>query len=350
MTLARSLSTLLAITLLAACSKEVVKPDAKPQQPKSTPAEAAAIQKAEAITPTATPAETVKAAAIKNEPLLLPSVDHYQAEIKSLCREIGNKLGSVSVANCDAHKMQTSGFNSVQNRSVAIKEYPPLDGVESLGRVLVIGGIHGDEYASISIAFKWMQQLEQERDGRLHWRFIPLSNPDGLLRKKSQRQNANGVDLNRNFPSSDWDRLALDYWHNKTYKNKRRYPGAKSASEPETIGLLKQIETFKPDIIVSIHAPYHLLDYDGPSKAPKQIGDLHLHELGVYPGSLGNYGGLDLQLPVVTLELPSAGIMPKPKEIRHMWHDLNKWLLNERQVAANKRRGEQLASNSDEQK
>lgn len=259
----------------------------------------------------------------------LTAPKHYEKNIAQLCQELGNKLGSISVSDCNTVKMQNSGIFSVQNRSVGIKEFTPENN-NSLGKVLVIGGIHGDEYASISIAFKWMQQLEQERDGRLHWRFIPLANPDGLLRKKSQRQNANGVDLNRNFPSQDWDRLALNYWRNKTYNNPRRFPGNESASEPETIGLIKQIEEFKPDIIVSIHAPYHLLDYDGPSTAPQSIGDLHLHELGVYPGSLGNYGGLDLQLPVVTLELPSAGIMPKPNEIAHMWQDLNKWLINER--------------------
>lgn len=260
---------------------------------------------------------------------------YYENDISQLCQELGNKLGSVSVDDCNAIKMQNSGIYSVQNRSVAIKEFIPKNS-ESLGKVLVIGGIHGDEYASISIAFKWMQQLQQKRDGRLHWRFIPLANPDGLLRKNSQRQNANGVDLNRNFPSQDWDRLALAYWRDKTYKNPRRFPGEVAASEPETIGLIEQIEVFKPDIIVSIHAPYHLLDYDGPSTAPQSIGDLHLHELGVYPGSLGNYGGFDLQLPVVTLELPSAGIMPKANEITHMWQDLNKWLINERLQTAKK--------------
>lgn len=259
----------------------------------------------------------------------LAAPKNYKPNVAQLCHELGNKLGSISVDDCNTIKLQNSGVFSVQNRSVAIKEFPPKTDTP-IGKVLVIGGIHGDEYASISISFKWMQQLQQERDGRLHWRFIPLANPDGLLRKKSQRQNANGVDLNRNFPSQDWDRLALHYWRSKTYKNPRRFPGDTSASEPETIGLIKQIEDFKPDIIVSIHAPYHLLDYDGPSTAPQSIGDLHLHELGVYPGSLGNYGGIDLQLPVVTLELPSAGIMPKPHEITHMWKDLNKWLINER--------------------
>lgn len=314
----------IAALLITACSQQTKIPNeaasAKPQ-PENT-----------------TPVKSNKKIAILSEQseFLLEQPKHYQAEIKKLCDEIGNKLTSVSREDCHNTKMQSSGIITVQKRSVAIKEFPANPSRDGLGRVLVIGGIHGDEYASTSIAFKWMQQLQKERDGRLHWRFIPALNADGLLRKKSQRQNANGVDLNRNFPSADWNRLALDYWTRKDYKNPRRYPGKISASEPETQGLIAQINNFKPDIIVSIHAPYHLLDYDGPSTAPQRIGDLHLHELGVYPGSLGNYAGLDLKLPVVTLELPSAGILPKPIEIQHMWTDLNKWLINERLVNAKK--------------
>ena len=61
-------------------------------------------------------------------------------------------------------------------------------------------------------------------------------------------------------------------------------------------------------------------------EAPQRIGELYLHQLGVDPGSLGNYAGLDMQIPVVTLELPSAGILPKDEEIRVMWRDLVAWL------------------------
>jgi len=262
----------------------------------------------------------------------LPIVERYEADIAALCEAIGSKLGSVSVADCHALRMQSSGVLSAQQRPLAIREFLPSE-AKGIGRVLVIGGIHGDEFSSVSIAFKWMKQLNQGANNQLHWRFMPAVNPDGLLVRKSTRQNANGVDLNRNFPSQDWDSLALDYWHSKASSSPRRNPGKQSASEGETRGLMAQIEAFKPDVIVSIHAPYHLLDYDGPMSPPAKIGDLHLHELGVYPGSLGNYAGKDLRLPVVTLELPYAGIMPKPAAIARMWSDLNTWLeqqLNEK--------------------
>jgi len=69
-----------------------------------------------------------------------------------------------------------------------------------------------------------------------------------------------------------------------------------------------------------------LLDFDGPSEAPEKIGDLYLHQLGVYPGSLGYYAALYLGIPVVTLELPSAGIMPSDEQIETMWIDMLSWL------------------------
>ena len=75
-----------------------------------------------------------------------------------------------------------------------------------------------------------------------------------------------------------------------------------------------------------MHAPYHLVDYDGPPSAPEMLGGLHLRRLGVYPGSLGNYAGIDMQMPIVTVELASAGIMPAKKEIDGMWRDLVRWL------------------------
>ena len=51
-----------------------------------------------------------------------------------------------------------------------------------------------------------------------------------------------------------------------------------------------------------------------------------LYGLGVFPGSLGSYAGLDLKVPVITVELPQAGIMPSKEDIRGMWEDLVAWL------------------------
>jgi protein MpaA len=252
--------------------------------------------------------------------------EKHQEAVSALCREIGNKLGSVTVNDCSKQQLQFADGFSVNNRVLTKRDFVPQDLSEPASRIMIMGGIHGDEYSSISIMFKWMDLLAGQQDSEFHWRFMPLANPDGLLDGEATRQNANGVDLNRNFPSGDWERTALESWRQTTGSNPRRFPGHSPASEPETQWILQQIEEFKPVVIVSVHAPHALLDFDGPVEAPHKIGHLHLHQLGVYPGSLGNYGGLDLGIPVITLELPSAGIMPSRAEIENMWVDLNDWL------------------------
>ncbi len=252
-----------------------------------------------------------------------------QASVDLLCEQIGNKLSSVSIDDCAKQEFSFGGSFSVNQRPLVIKEHRPADGTDF--RVLIMGGMHGDEYSSISILFKWLALFSPAAtEGSFHWRFAPLVNPDGLLDGgQAKRQNANGVDLNRNFPSRDWNDTAARYWQESTGSNPRRFPGESAASEPEVQWVVQQIEEFQPDVIVSVHAPYHLLDFDGPAEAPARIGELYLHQLGVYPGSLGNFAGLNRQIPVVTLELPSAGIMPPAEQIDLMWKDLVAWLDRE---------------------
>ena len=247
--------------------------------------------------------------------------------LRELCKQIGAKLGSVSEQDCIAQDLTMTDGWSVQGRPIAFKSYTVSgDQTQQLGRVLLIGGIHGDEYSSVSICFRWMEFLDKDRTNAFEWIVVPAANPDGLLQKKSQRQNARGVDLNRNFPSGDWNRLALAQWRARYRENPRRYPGAYAASEPEVTWLLQQIREFQPDVVIAVHAPYDLLDYDGPPTAPQRVGTLGLDRLGVFPGSLGGYAGLDLGIPVVTIELPHAGIMPSKNDIRKMWLDLIAWV------------------------
>ena len=191
---------------------------------------------------------------------------------------------------------------------------------------MLIGGIHGDELASVSIVFRWMSILNAMRTQPHRWRVIPALNPDGLLLRRASRMNANGVDLNRNFATPNWDEDALPYWRKITRQDRRRYPGPFALSEPESRWLVAQIAEFRPDVIISVHAPLALLDFDGPPPPPDQLGFLRLKNLGIYPGSLGNYAGVHLNIPILTPELPHAGIMPSNSQLQRIWTDLNKWL------------------------
>ena len=210
-----------------------------------------------------------------------------------------------------------------------IHEATPAQG--SLARVLVVGGIHGDELTSVSIVFRWIELLKRPSGeaAQYHWRVIPVLNPDGLLSKPPTRVNARGVDLNRNFPTDNWADEAHRYWSASTSRDPRRFPGPAPRSEPESSWLHHEIMTFKPDVIISVHAPYAVLDFDGPPagiKPPSRFGPLKLRRLGIYPGSLGNFGGIKEGIPVVTLELPHALDMPNEEELAQVWRDMQDWL------------------------
>ncbi|EWS65065.1 hypothetical protein Y695_01688 [Hydrogenophaga sp. T4] len=69
-----------------------------------------------------------------------------------------------------------------------------------------------------------------------------------------------------------------------------------------------------------------MLDFDGPSVPPARLGRLYLDQVGIFPGSLGNFGGVHKGMPVVTIELPSAFRTPLDAEMRQMWLDLLRWM------------------------
>ena len=59
---------------------------------------------------------------------------------------------------------------------------------------------------------------------------------------------------------------------------------------------------------------------------PQRLGRLYLDQVGIFPGSLGNWGGVHKEVPVVTIELPSAVRTPLDAETRQMWLDLLRWM------------------------
>lgn len=238
------------------------------------------------------------------------------------CDEFYARLPNVSRVLCDTAQLQPSPARSVKGRTIYTRDIHPAD---ARLRVLVVGGIHGDELSSASMALHWIG-MAQAAPSQTHWRFVPALNPDGLFSRPAHRVNANGVDLNRNFPTPNWERDSVTYWEKRTHKDPRRWPGKASLSEPETQFLHDEIQRFKPNLIVSIHAPYGVLDFDGPVIPPRRLGRLHLDQVGIFPGSLGNYGGVHKGMPVVTIELTNAGRTPLNAEMRQMWLDLRQWM------------------------
>lgn len=278
-----------------------------------------------------------------------PAVASASRDLHSWCHSATRVIPQINLKTCVAAELKPVATKSVIGRQIMLREFKPPH--EPKARVLVIGGIHGDELTAVSVVFRWIELLQQPASDahHYHWRVVPVLNPDGLLAKPPMRVNARGVDLNRNLPTYNWAHEAPRYWSVTTRRDPRRFPGTAPASEPESRWLQNEITRFKPDVIVSVHAPHNVLDFDGPPsgvKAPLRFGRLHLNRVGVYPGSLGNFGGLKEGIPVVTLELPHALKMPSEAELGHVWRDMQDWLrinLVERKTASGNAKAESAA-------
>jgi protein MpaA len=248
------------------------------------------------------------------------------AQPPAYCAQISQALPGVAVSDCQAQLLAPGGGRSVKGMPLLVRRIPAQAGVKGKPvRILLLGGIHGDEPTSSAIIFRWMSKMQTPAARQFSWSIAPVVNPDGMLAAKTTRVNARGVDLNRKFPTPDWQRETERYWNRVTSRDPRRYPGRAALSEPESRWLDEEIRRFQPDLIISVHAPFGLLDFDGPAAPPKRFGLLRYEPIGVYPGSLGNYGG-QRKVPVVTIELPHAQDMPKDAEVDRIWRDMLSWV------------------------
>jgi protein MpaA len=244
------------------------------------------------------------------------------------CKRLTPRLPGVSVKACQSTGLTPSGASSRKGFPILVRRIAPAKGAPAQPvRVMLLGGIHGDELTASAIVFQWMQLIGSTPEAQaMQWSVVPVANPDGLLAPKPKRVNANGVDLNRNFPTPGWAEEAPRYWAKATRSDPRRFPGKAPLSEPETKWLHEEMERFKPHVIISVHAPFGVLDFDGPAPAPTRFGRLHINRVGVYPGSLGNYSGRHKNVPVITIELPNAQAMPPDQETRRIWRDMLAWI------------------------
>lgn len=204
---------------------------------------------------------------------------------------------------------QLDGCQSVGGAAIFHYDHPGT--AKNPKRIFAKALIHGDEVLAGTVVRAWAARLEKI-EPRNTWRLVMIANPDGW--KNKSRTNAKGVDLNRNFPSKDWEEQALSYWKKKTKSDPRRYPGPKAESEIETQCLMKHFADFKPDLLISVHTPLGVLDLDGPKLKDPGFKALPWISLGNFPGSLGRYMWVDQKVPVLTVELKGTEDMKRLEE------------------------------------
>lgn len=229
----------------------------------------------------------------------LQEIEKLKVQCEKDLAKYPGKFDKKLVSEACARVEQSKSCVSVEGRP--IYHYNRGGQNEKSKKILVFSLIHGDETHAGTVGRYWMQRLENIMP-RNNWRVVPVLNPDGVLRKT--RTNANRIDLNRNFPTADWDQLANKYWTEQMKSNPRRFPGVQAGSEPEVKCALEHIDNYKPDFIVSVHTPLRVLDYDGPKiNKPPKFDYLPWKTLGHMPGSLGRYMWFERQTPVLTMEL-----------------------------------------------
>jgi protein MpaA len=163
---------------------------------------------------------------------------------------------------------QPTGPKLVHQRTVIGRSVRgrPLIAVEigdpaSPRKTVVVGVIHGNEPAGLAV----VHLLEQMRPVRgIDLWIVENMNPDGYA--AHTRQNADGVDLNRNFP---W------HWRPLGLRGSQQYAGPRPLSEPESRAAYAFLLKVEPRIVIWYHQPLDTVDESGGRVAlEEQYADL----------------------------------------------------------------------------
>jgi protein MpaA len=192
--------------------------------------------------------------------------------------------------------------HTVLGRPIHAIHFTPPDYAKPRPPALLFGAIHGDEAVTQLMLERLADELVERPPGRDTW-IVPAVNVDGVL--AGTRNNANDVDLNRNFASASWG----------TQRRPGYNPGGAPEDQPETQALVQLIERTDAHRLIAVHATYRMVNWDGcgeplARELAERCGYPVEREMGdptqsrPTSGSFGAKYGIERNLEVITLESP----------------------------------------------
>lgn len=215
-----------------------------------------------------------------------------------------------------SHKPKGYGFSE---NGIRLEVFGPAN---ASTRILVMASIHGDESLSTVLLSECLRALAPDE---LSAAVILAANPDGVL--SGTRCNARGVDLNRNYPTTNWSTDPV-YYRNQPGmpQNIALSPGAKPGSESETLALMELIHKLQPELIVSIHGFLGCIDDPDATAVARDMAKRTQMELVpdvgyATPGSFGSWCK-ERNIPIITYELPTHDINRLKRDHGPIFKDL----------------------------
>ncbi|HYM58217.1 MAG TPA: DUF2817 domain-containing protein [Solirubrobacteraceae bacterium] len=179
---------------------------------------------------------------------------------------------------------------------------------EGPARVLVVGSIHGDETAGHAVVAA-LRRTGPPAGVEL-W-LVRTVNPDGV--RRATRQNARGVDLNRNFARR---------WRGGGRPFDTYHPGPRAFSEAESQSVRRLVRRLRPDVTVWYHQHLRLVNLS-PGSDPALVR-AYARRVGLPARTLPSYRGTATSwqnhafphTSAFVVELP-AGRLKAPTAARH---------------------------------